>query len=64
MKQQKQKNYEAPTLTVVTISADRGYASSTTTFGLLSLLYMGSDGSEYIESRNDDNGYTWGAEWN
>ena len=57
----KKQNYLSPELTVVQFRVERGYAMSTE---VLSLIWFNDDdlqnGDRNIESRNNDNGYTWG----
>ena len=60
MEKKVKKNYESPQLTVVTFRTERGYAASEVHDGFLSLIYMGEDGSENLESRTDNGSY-WGG---
>ncbi len=61
METKEKKNYEAPTLTVVEVQAERGYATSGVLSAVfLSLLTSGEGGSQSLEARNNDNNYTWG----
>ena len=61
--EKKKKFYMAPELTVVTFKAERGYSASRD--GLLGLMFESNEGSETLESRNDDNHYFWGGnDWN
>lgn len=66
MGMKKKQVYLAPALTVVCFKAERGYfGSSEPRDGFLGLIEMGDDGSEVLESRNDDNHYFWGGnDWN
>lgn len=60
-----EKSYEAPRLTVVSFKTERGYsASSAPRDGFLGLVLESDEGSEYLESRNDDNHYFWGGDEN
>ena len=63
---EKKHEYKVPELTVVTFKAERGYASSgAVRDGFLGLIFESDEGSESLESRNDDNHYFWGGnEWN
>lgn len=59
-----EKSYEAPRLTVVSFKTERGYsASSEPRDGFLGLVLESDEGSEYLESRND-NHYFWGGDEN
>ena len=66
MEMKKKQVYLAPALTVVCFKAERGYfASGEPRDGFLGLIEMGDDGSEVLESRNNENGYFWGGnDWN
>lgn len=53
MKKEEKKAYEAPTLTTVTVKAERGYAAS-------QALGLSSDyGNDQVEDRNDAG--NWGG---
>ncbi len=65
MEKKVKKNYESPQLTVVTFRMERGYASSgMERDGFLGLIYMGNDGNENIEPRDDNGSYWGGNDWN
>ena len=66
MEMKKKQVYLAPALTVVTFRAERGYAiSGVERDGFLGLMFESDEGSENLESRNDDNHYFWGGnDWN
>lgn len=65
MEKKVKKNYESPQLTVVTFRTERGYASSgMERDGFLSLIYLGDNGSENIEPRDDNGSYWGGNDWN
>ncbi len=61
--EKKKKLYMTPELTVVAFKAERGYSASRD--GFLGLMLESNEGSETLESRNDDNHFFWGGnEWN
>lgn len=65
MEMKKKQVYLAPALTVVCFKAERGYfGSSEPRDGFLGLIEMGDDGSQNLESRNDDGTLFWGNDWN
>ena len=66
MEKKKKQVYLAPSLTVVAFKTERGYASSAAVRdGFLGLMFESDEGSENLESRNDDNHYFWGGDdWN
>ena len=64
--EKKKKFYMTPELTVVAFKAERGYlASGAQRDGFLGLMFESDEGSENLESRNNDNNYFWGGnDWN
>ena len=62
----KKRLYMTPELTVVAFKAERGYlGSGAVRDGFLGLTFESDEGSESLESRNDDNHYFWGGnDWN
>lgn len=65
MEKKKKQLYQAPELTVVTFRSERGFlCSAEPRDGFLGLILNSEEGSENLESRNDDNHYTWGnGDW-
>jgi len=62
MSQLEKKTYEAPTLTVVTIKAERGYAISSATLDADLHLFEWSTSDPYVTQYDDDASwadYSW-----
>lgn len=59
MEDNKKKRYEAPTLTVVTFKAERGYANSGEWSRTLSLYEETGTGDQNLEDRGTATEWSW-----
>ncbi len=61
MDKQIKKDYEAPAITVVTFKVEKGFAVSSGVLPTLALSedFLESDGSQYLEERQDGGSWGW-----